>query len=239
MFKKFIILSTFIFLVMVFIGPTYADLPSAEQPAKKADEQITRRLPFTFQCDFCHNPGTATNVKIPHSTSLVYHDKLVLKGQVGCFICHDFDQRSKLRLLSGELISFEDSPRLCYQCHQKRYDTWLYGDHGKSKPELDLITDASQKNLTVEELENRRVRCSDFMCHNPHNPRLYKVGLGIGYPLPPPLDPPEVVNFLDPGNDEPYTQAVIFSGKIFITVLILGLLISLLMILNRNKWRPD
>ncbi len=239
MFKKIIVLSTFTLFIMVLIGPAYGDLPSAEEPARKADELINRRLPFTFECDFCHNPGTATNEKIPHSTSLEYHDKLVLEDQVGCFICHDFDQRSKLRLLSGEMISFEESPRLCYQCHQKRYDTWLYGDHGKSKPELDLTTDASHNNTTIEELESRRYRCSDFRCHNPHNPKLYKVGLGIGYPLPPPLDPPEVVNFMNPGNDEPYTKAVIFSGQIFVAILVLTLMMFVILMIGKDKWRPD
>jgi len=238
MLKKFILFIILAVFSISLIGSAYGEIQSAEEPAKIADETINRRSPFTFECDFCHSNGTAVNQKVPHSTTLVYHDKLVLQGEVGCFICHDFYERDKLKLLSGELVSFNESPKLCYQCHQKRYDTWLFGDHGKSITELYLGEDILSE-ISVEELEDRRYRCSDFRCHNPHNPRLYKVGLGIGYPLPPPMDPPEIVNFLNPGNDAPYTKAVVFTGKIFITILILAFLTSLVMIVNRNKWRPD
>lgn len=115
-------------------------------------------------------------------------------------------------MLSGELISFNESPKLCYQCHQRRYYTWLHGDHGKSG-----------------------VRCSDFSCHNPHNPRLSKVGLGIGYPLMPPPNPPEPARLLVPSNNEPYYDAVISTGKTFIGVLAVVLLISVLMVVTRKK----
>lgn len=206
----------FILFSLVIINPVIATVPSAEDAANKADEVIYRRLPFTFDCDFCHVNGEAPNEMVPHSTSLEYHDKLVFRNQTGCFICHDYYQRSKLKLMSGELAPFEESPKLCYQCHQKRYDTWFNGDHGKSD-----------------------LRCSDFKCHNPHNPRLFKVSLGIGYPLPPPLAPPEPAVFTEESNGEPYYDAVVLSGKVFIVTLVLVFLISILMILNRNKWRPD
>lgn len=237
MLKKFMIITIFTLLGLSLINSVQGTLPSAEEPAIKADEIIMRRLPFTFDCDFCHSNGKANNSRIPHSTTLEYHDKLSLQNTSGCFICHDYFQRDRLRLLSGELISFKESPRLCYQCHQNKYDTWLYGDHGKSITALDLGT--SNRNTSVEELEERRYRCSDFTCHNPHNPRLFKVSLGTDYPLPPPLDPPPPARFFEDSNNESYYNAVVFTGNIFLVVLVLILLISVSMMLNFKKWRRE
>lgn len=206
------IILIFIALNLLITSPVFAAVPSAGDAANMADEIINRRLPFTFDCDFCHISGTAVDVSMPHRNSLEYHDKLVVEDTPGCFICHDFNRRSRLRLLSGELITFDESPRLCYQCHQKRYDTWYNGDHGKSG-----------------------VRCTDFTCHDPHNPRLFKVSLGPGYPLPPPPDPPEPARFFGESNGEPYYEVVLFTGRIFIAVVVMVLIISGLMAIVYEK----
>ena len=116
-----------------------ASVQSAEEPARKTFEQVDRRQPITFDCRYCHVNGTATNVMMPHPNELEFHDKLNPTASrcfdchnLRCFVCHDFKQRDKLKLFSGELIPFEESPKLCSQCHLNRYDTWLMGDHGKN-----------------------------------------------------------------------------------------------------------
>ena len=189
-------------LLLFTTTPIYgASVESAEEPARKAFEQVYRRQPFTFDCTYCHANGTATNVMMPHANELEYHDKLN-PSVSRCFGCHDFMQRDKLKIFSGELVSFDRSPELCYQCHQKRYDTWSLGDHGK--PDL---------------------TCSDFSCHNPHSPRLFKVSLGEGYPLPPPPHPPEPPRLGEESNGEPYWEAAAsLSNMLLIGILLVVLL---------------
>ena len=189
-------------LLLFTTTPIYgASVESAEEPARKAFEQVYRRQPFTFDCTYCHANGTATNVMMPHANELEYHDKLN-PSVSRCFGCHDFMQRDKLKIFSGELVSFDRSPELCYQCHQKRYDTWSLGDHGK--PDL---------------------TCSDFSCHNPHSPRLFKESLGEGYPLPPPPHPPEPPRLGEESNGEPYWEAAAsLSNMLLIGILLVVLL---------------
>lgn len=189
-------------LLLLTVTPILgAPVQSAEEPARKSFEEVYRRQPFTFDCTYCHADGIATNVMMPHKNELEFHDKLNPNAS-RCYACHDFEQRDKLKLFSGKLITFEESPKLCYQCHQKRYDTWSMGDHGK----IDLS-------------------CSDFTCHNPHNPRLYKVSLGEGYPLPPPPHPPSPPRLGEESNGEPYWEAASnLSNMLLIGILIVILL---------------
>lgn len=200
--KKIRLLLIVAMLLLLTAAPIYGALvEDSSEPARKAFETVYRRQPFTFDCTYCHANGTATNVMMPHKNDLEYHDKLN-PSVSRCFGCHDFNQRDKLKLFSGELITFDQSPKLCYQCHQKRYDTWSLGDHGK-------------KDLS----------CSDFACHDPHNPRLYKVSLGEGYPLPPPPHPPSPPRLGEESNGEPYWEAAAnLSNMLLIGILIVVLL---------------
>ncbi|MBE0568764.1 MAG: hypothetical protein IH577_03690, partial [Deltaproteobacteria bacterium] len=44
---------------------------------------------------------------------------------------HDINNRDKLRLVSGDLIDFTESFRLCGQCHGDKYRDWRSGIQGK------------------------------------------------------------------------------------------------------------
>ena len=49
-----------------------------------------------------------------------------------CLDCHDADDRDQLHLTSGELVPFEESYRLCGQCHgDKLRDRGVIGVHGR------------------------------------------------------------------------------------------------------------
>lgn len=58
---------------------------------------------------------------------------------------------SMLRLTDGSPLSLADSPQLCGQCHQERYDAWKQGTHGIPG--------------TVA-----AVKCAS--CHDPHQPQI-------------------------------------------------------------------
>ena len=85
-----------------------------------------------------------------------------------CLDCHNPTDRDKLRLASGELASFEESYRLCGQCHGDKYRDWRVGVHGKRTGRWN---GAKSYLLCVH-------------CHNPHSPRFAPLT-----PLPAPVRP--------------------------------------------------
>ena len=88
-----------------------------------------------------------------------------------CLDCHNQDDRDKLRLANGDLVSFEESYNLCGQCHGTIFRDWKAGIHGKRTGEWN---GRKQYRLCVH-------------CHNPHSPRFKPIK-----PLPPPANPLEI-----------------------------------------------
>jgi len=88
-----------------------------------------------------------------------------------CLDCHNPDNRDKLRLANGDLVSFEESYNLCGQCHGTIFRDWKAGIHGKRTGEWN---GKKQYRLCVH-------------CHNPHSPKFKPI-----QPLPPPDNPLEI-----------------------------------------------
>lgn len=88
-----------------------------------------------------------------------------------CLDCHNPDDRDKLRLANGDLVSFEESYNLCGQCHGTIFRDWKAGIHGKRTGEWN---GRKQYRLCVH-------------CHNPHSPKFKPLK-----PLPPPDNPLEI-----------------------------------------------
>ena len=130
--------------------------------------------PFTpgiFPCSECHkemkpNP-TRRELKDEHTNIVLNH----AQGQRWCLDCHDISNRDKLRLVSGEKIGFDESFRLCGQCHGDKYRDWKVGVHGKR---TGMWNGEKQYLLCVH-------------CHNPHDP-----GFKPLTPMPPPTRPENV-----------------------------------------------
>jgi len=106
-----------------------------------------------------------------HPKKLEFHDKLG-SGNKACWVCHDSTDMTKLHSIDGTPLSLSDSPQLCAQCHQKRYDAWKEGTHGISG--------------TVAE-----VKCTS--CHNPHQPQIALLDITKSHPAPTPPPPPPPV----------------------------------------------
>ncbi len=105
-----------------------------------------------------------------HPKKLEFHDKLG-SGNKACWVCHDSTDMKMLRLANETPLSLSDSPQLCAQCHQKRYDAWKEGTHGIPG--------------TVA-----TVKCT--ICHNPHQPQIALLDITKSHPIPtspPPLPP--------------------------------------------------
>ena len=148
---------------------------AAPPAAPPNNEERTRQFPVApppfsegiFPCSECHKEMTPN----PKRRVLTEeHTNIVLNHGPGrwCLDCHDLTNRDKLHLISGEKIGFDESYRLCGQCHGDKYRDWKVGVHGKRTGYWN-----GQKQYLL---------CAN--CHNPHSPRFKPL-----QPLPPPVRP--------------------------------------------------
>lgn len=71
-----------------------------------------------------------------------------------CDTCHGGGDRSVLRLLAGGVVPFDQSYRVCAQCHSTQFADWKGGAHGKRS------TGWAEDRVAMN--------CS--ACHDPHAP---------------------------------------------------------------------
>ena len=103
---------------------------SPEDPARE-----TPPPPFSegvFPCSDCHDPEFPVNprrrkMKLAHTEIVLDHNE----EDRWCLDCHDAGNRDQLHLANGEPVPFEESYRLCGQCHGDKYRDWRAGVHGR------------------------------------------------------------------------------------------------------------
>jgi len=121
-----------------------------------------------FPCSMCHEDMETNPVRRELEEE---HEDIVLKHDEEhrwCLDCHDADNRDMLRSASGELIPFEESYRLCGQCHGPKLRDWRAGVHGKRTGNW---RGDKQYLLCVH-------------CHDQHAPKFKPM-----VPMPPPVRP--------------------------------------------------
>jgi len=121
-----------------------------------------------FPCSDCHADMEAD----PQRRELTeMHDDIVLNHgpkERWCFDCHNPDDRDYLRLANGTLVGFDESYKLCGQCHGTIYRDWREGIHGRREGYWN-----GAKSYLL---------CAN--CHDPHAPHFKAIK-----PLPPPVRP--------------------------------------------------
>jgi hypothetical protein len=108
-----------------------------------------------FPCSECHadlpvNPARRELTDM-HTEIELRHDE----EHRWCLDCHSAADRDRLHLASGEPVPFEESYRLCGQCHGEKYRDWRAGVHGRRIGEWN-----GPKSYLL---------CAH--CHDPHQPR--------------------------------------------------------------------
>jgi hypothetical protein len=129
-------------------------------PAPFSDESI-------FPCADCHEDLEVD----PEPRELMFHEEIQINHgpkDRWCFDCHNADDRNHLRLASGDLVGFDESYRLCGQCHGTIFRDWREGIHGRRRGYWN-----GAKSYLL---------CAH--CHNPHAPAFQPLE-----PLPPPVRP--------------------------------------------------
>jgi hypothetical protein len=161
-----------------------AQEPVVKEKKSEIPEFFVSPPPFSegiFPCSQCH-AGMKAN---PERRKLVFHTEISegfdhAEENRWCLDCHNPDDRDKLRLASGKLVSFEESYDLCGQCHGTIFRDWKAGVHGKR---TGMWNGKKQYRLCVH-------------CHYPHWPKFQ------GFkPLPPPVNPVDI-KYRKLSNDE-------------------------------------
>jgi len=158
-----------LFSVRCELGPyTARAYPSRSLPPEPAPTLQARTLSSDdyFPCSDCHGdePTDRTERELEDD-----HEDLALShGSNWCLHCHDAEQRDMLHLADETLVQFEESWRLCTQCHAKKLADWRAGVHGKR---------------TGHWWGPKEYRTC-VVCHDPHAPRFTPLA-----PKPPPRRP--------------------------------------------------
>ena len=121
-----------------------------------------------FPCNDCHSDLEPN----PQRRQLIdMHDDIIFDHDSEnrwCLACHNTFYRDSLILAGGKLLGFNESYRLCGQCHGPKYRDWKLGIHGKRTGEWN---GNKQYLLCVH-------------CHDPHSPKFKGM-----QPLPTPRGP--------------------------------------------------
>ncbi len=121
-----------------------------------------------YPCSTCHDEKMEVNRE---RRELSFHDDIVLhhdEANRWCLDCHDGSNRDRLHLAGGTLLPFEESYKLCGQCHGTQFRDWRAGIHGKRTGHWNG--------------DKQYLLCVN--CHNPHSPHFAPIK-----PLPPPVRP--------------------------------------------------
>jgi hypothetical protein len=152
-----------VILAMVALAGALAggDSKSVSRPKVQyaPEERIeTPPPPFSegiYPCSGCH---AAMKPNRTRRTLSDMHTDIVLKHDAEhrwCLDCHDAENRDSLHLASGERLPFEESYRLCGQCHGEKLRDWKAGVHGRR----------------VGSWRGAKSYLLCAHCHNPHQPR--------------------------------------------------------------------
>jgi hypothetical protein len=136
---------------------------ATQAPRPQAAAQLRVEVPpppfsdGAFPCTECHNEADlpANKTRRPLVDA---HDEIVLthdQEHRWCLDCHDTENRDRLHLASGELVTFDESYQVCGQCHGEKYRDWRAGVHGRR---IGQWNGAKEYLLCVH-------------CHSPHQPR--------------------------------------------------------------------
>lgn len=168
-------------------GRTAAGLTIQQAPPFKVLPRIDK-LEY-YPCSDCHadqqtNPKPRV-LKDEHVNLDFQHGG----GRFWCYACHNPGDMDHLRLLDGQLISFNDAYKLCGECHFQRQKDWYFGGHGKRAgtwrdPRKIPLTHAKMSFKDRKKIgtwRGPRVLLDCTECHDAHSPSIkpYK-------PSPPP-----------------------------------------------------
>lgn len=109
----------------------------------------------SYECSECHSTDLEDLQVDPHQRShwginLVHADSTTMK----CTTCHQAEDMNQLTTLTGDKVDFNESFKVCGQCHSEQLSDWKGGAHGKQ----------------VGGWDGPRISFTCVNCHDPHKP---------------------------------------------------------------------
>lgn len=168
------LITTSVMMFFISAPPLLSDDSGRKKPLENKKTGVQKEFavkapPFSpgiFPCNECHS---GMPVNYTRRTLSEEHGNIVLKHDEKnrwCLDCHSAQNRNFLHLASGKLVSFDESFKLCGQCHGPKLRDWEKGVHGKRTGSWNGKKDYL---LCVH-------------CHDPHAPKFKSLK-----PLPPPV----------------------------------------------------
>ncbi|MCD8399989.1 cytochrome c family protein [Tenacibaculum finnmarkense] len=109
----------------------------------------------SYACTECHSKPLQKmqekDIKKAHWNIKLNHADA---NTMSCTTCHNGNNMDNLKSITGHAIDFNNSYKLCSQCHQKQYKDWTGGAHGKR----------------IGSWAPPRASMTCVNCHNPHSP---------------------------------------------------------------------
>lgn len=160
----------FIFSCITLAAGAQKALPPQKPKPKEFSVAPPPLTEGIFPCSQCHQ-GMPVN-RTPRKMEQ-FHQEIELRHMPGgwCFDCHNPTDRDKFRLASGILVGFDESYKLCGQCHGPVLRDWKLGIHGKR----------------VGQWEGEKQYYLCVNCHYPHEPKFKPIA-----PMPPPVRPSDI-----------------------------------------------
>lgn len=162
-----------LFSVRCALGPqTPPDYPSRVLPPEPAAVLAEWEGPSDdyFPCSDCHEDEPTD--RTVRALEFEHDDITLSHGDLWCLHCHEADDRDRLHLADDTTIGFDESWRLCTQCHGQKLADWRAGVHGKR----------------VGHWWGEKQYQTCVSCHGPHAPRFQSLE-----PKPPPIPPSRIV----------------------------------------------
>lgn len=155
-----------------FAGTDEVRAPSLEELDIVLEEPVWKEEDI-FPCSECHDNDELEANPERRELTMMHEDIVLHHGEKNrwCLDCHDAENRDMLRLANGTLVPFEESFRLCGQCHGDKYRDWRAGAHGRRTGEWN-----GKKTYKL---------CVD--CHYSHAPAFKPLA-----PMTPPARPEEI-----------------------------------------------
>lgn len=118
------------------VAACHEEVPARPRDGAARVERIVEVLPRiphlpTFPCaEQCHADRMPDPT--PRALTLFHAGRTVDHGPAirWCDRCHAVDDLDHLTLMDGRLVSFDESDRICAQCHGERHRDWEAGIHG-------------------------------------------------------------------------------------------------------------
>lgn len=124
-----------------------------------------------FACSSCHDkplpdrPAGQEKSQLMHVDINIHHAS---KETMDCRTCHNAEDMDTLKLNNKGKVGFNNSYKLCMQCHFQQGKDWIGGAHGKR----------------LASWRGKRVIMNCTECHNPHDPS-FKQHFPVGRPVIP------------------------------------------------------